>query len=144
MALCAANIYSIALQRKGHPQQEDYVKITQYLSDYPNSRKIRTAYIVVSDQMYALTSDYKRVPDKLIQTAIDWAKLYPKDIEFQEGLFGLLLSRLQYAQAHDQRKEQRRLFREMKTISEKVDYSEYQQPNELMETIRLLQDRFGY
>ncbi len=85
-----------------------------------------------------------RVPESLIEAARKWSRAYPKEIEFQEGLFGLLPSRLIFAQAHNQKNEQRRSFREMKTVAEQADYSEYWTENELMETIRLLKELYHY
>lgn len=69
---------------------------------------------------------------------------YPKKIEFQEAYFGLLFSRLKYAQAQDMRNEQRRVYREMKTVAERANYSEYNESNQLMESVDILHRVFGY
>lgn len=71
-------------------------------------------------------------------------KGYPKKIEFQEAYFGLLFSRLKYAQAQDMRNEQRRVYREMKTVAERANYSEYNESNQLMESVDILHRVFGY
>ena len=76
--------------------------------------------------------------------AKEWVELYPEDIEFPEGYFGLLVSRLFYAQSHDLRNEQKRMFREMKRIADNTDYSEYEETNQMQETIRMLQKIYGY
>lgn len=68
----------------------------------------------------------------------------PKKIEFQEAYFGLLFSRLKYAQAQDMRNEQRRVYREMKTVAERANYSEYNESNQLMESVDILHRVFGY
>lgn len=73
-------------------------------------------------------AEYKRVPDKIINTAKNWSQQYPDEIEFQEGYFDLLFSKLKYAMAHDMRNEKRRVLREMKTVAERADYSEYNKP----------------
>lgn len=73
-----------------------------------------------------------------------WAELYPTEIEFPEGYFGLLLARLEYAQAHDQKNEQRRLFREMKSVAERTDYSDYNEDSDLLASIKMLQQEYGY
>lgn len=58
--------------------------------------------------------------------------------------FGLLFSRLKYAQAQDMRNEQRRVYREMKTVAERANYSEYNESNQLMESVDILHRVFGY
>lgn len=90
------------------------------------------------------SAEYKRVPDKIINKAKQWSEQYPKKIEFQEAYFGLLFSRLKYAQAQDMRNEQRRVYREMKTVAERANYSEYNESNQLMESVDILHRVFGY
>jgi hypothetical protein len=102
------------------------------------------SYISVSDAFYAQSADYRKVPDAVMRRAKEWAELYPEDIEFPEGYFGLLVSRLFYAQSHDLRNEQKRMFREMKRIADNTDYSEYEETNQMQETIRMLQRIYGY
>lgn len=77
--------------------------------------------------------------EKYLKEQID-----PKKIEFQEAYFGLLFSRLKYAQAQDMRNEQRRVYREMKTVAERANYSEYNESNQLMESVDILHRVFGY
>lgn len=93
---------------------------------------------------YSPSAEYKRVPDKIINKAKQWSEQYPKKIEFQEAYFGLLFSRLKYAQAQDMRNEQRRVYREMKTVAERANYSEYNESNQLMESVDILHRVFGY
>ena len=90
------------------------------------------------------SSTYRKVPDKVLGDARTWANSYPTEIEFPEGYFGLLLARLEYAQAHDQRNEQRRLFREMKSVAERTDYSEYNEDSDMLASIKTLQQVYGY
>jgi hypothetical protein len=106
--------------------------------------RIRSAFVSTSNYVYSRTSDYKRVPDKLINNAKAWAAQYSDKIEFQEGYFGLLLSRLEYAQAQDMRNEQKRVFREMKRVAENTDYSQYHEKNQMLDSIRMLQRIYGY
>lgn len=101
-------------------------------------------YIAVSICFYSPSAEYKRVPDKIINKAKQWSEQYPKKIEFQEAYFGLLFSRLKYAQAQDMRNEQRRVYREMKTVAERANYSEYNESNQLMESVDILHRVFGY
>ena len=84
------------------------------------------------------------MPDNLLNQAKEWSLQYPDDIEFPEGYFGLLMARLEYAQAHDQRNEQRRLFREMKTVAQRTDYSEYGETNDMEQSINMLECIYGY
>jgi len=93
---------------------------------------------------YLDTSSYRKVPDSLLSQAKEWSLQYPDEIEFPEGYFGLLLARLEYAQANDQRNEQRRIFREMKAVAQRTDYSEYNEANELQETVDMLARIYGY
>ena len=90
------------------------------------------------------TADYRKTPDTVIRHAKEWMELYPEDIEFREGYFGLLVSSLRYAQSRDLRNEQKRLFREMKRIAETTDDSEYEETTDLRETVTLLQRIYGY
>ena len=90
------------------------------------------------------TSDYRQVPEKILRRAKEWSLLYPEEIEFQEGYFGLLFARLEYAQANDMRNEQRRMFREMRLVAERANYSQYEERNEMLETIAALQQVYGY
>lgn len=48
------------------------------------------------------------------------------------------------AQAQDMRNEQRRVYREMKTVAERANYSEYNESNQLMESVDILHRVFGY
>lgn len=50
----------------------------------------------------------------------------------------------QNAQAQDMRNEQRRVYREMKTVAERANYSEYNESNQLMESVDILHRVFGY
>jgi hypothetical protein len=118
-ALCLANI---ALDKQqDHRTLECHDRIKQYLACFPDSMRIRSAFVSTSNYVYSKTSDYKRIPDKLINNAKAWAEQYSDKIEFQEGYFGLLLSRLEYAQAQDMHNEQKRVFREMKRVAENTD-----------------------
>ena len=45
---------------------------------------------------------------------------------------------------HDMRNEQRRVFREMKIVAERADYSEYNESNQLKEAVEMIQMIFGY
>lgn len=130
-ALCAANIYTNAYRLKNKPPSDELAKIKGYLHDYPTSKHIRSAYISALRASYLETASYRKVPDNLLNQAKEWSLQYPDDIEFPEGYFGLLMARLEYAQAHDQRNEQRRLFREMKTVAQRTDYSEYGETNDM-------------
>ena len=47
-------------------------------------------------------------------------------------------------QAQDMRNEQRRVYREMKTVAERANYSEYNESNQLMESVDILHRVFGY
>ena len=80
----------------------------------------------------------------MIRHAKEWMELYPENIEFREGYFGLLVSSLRYAQSRDLRNEQKRLFREMKRIAETADDSEYEEATDMRETVALLQRIYGY
>lgn len=112
--------------------------------DTKGSMHIRAAFIIASEAIYSPSAEYKRVPDKIINKAKQWSEQYPKKIEFQEAYFGLLFSRLKYAQAQDMRNEQRRVYREMKTVAERANYSEYNESNQLMESVDILHRVFGY
>ena len=121
-----------------------YETIKKYLQKFPESMHIRAAFIIASEAIYSPSAEYKRVPDKIINKAKQWSEQYPKKIEFQEAYFGLLFSRLKYAQAQDMRNEQRRVYREMKTVAERANYSEYNESNQLMESVDILHRVFGY
>lgn len=141
-ALCLANLYNGGGHRKITP--DEYETIKKYLQKFPESMHIRAAFIIASEAIYSPSAEYKRVPDKIINKAKQWSEQYPKKIEFQEAYFGLLFSRLKYAQAQDMRNEQRRVYREMKTVAERANYSEYNESNQLMESVDILHRVFGY
>lgn len=141
-ALCLANLYKSGGQRKITP--EIYEKVKKYLRNFPESMRIRAAFIITSEAIYSQSAEYKRVPDRIINDANKWSMQYPSEIEFQEGYFGLLFSRLKYAQEQDMRNEQRRVFREMKKVAGRANYSEYNEHNQLMDTVEMLQIMFGY
>lgn len=134
---------------------DDYEDLPLFLSEIAMTRlqkraglqsvmHIRAAFIIASEAIYSPSAEYKRVPDKIINKAKQWSEQYPKKIEFQEAYFGLLFSRLKYAQAQDMRNEQRRVYREMKTVAERANYSEYNESNQLMESVDILHRVFGY
>lgn len=118
--------------------------VTFVKTTFWTSMHIRAAFIIASEAIYSPSAEYKRVPDKIINKAKQWSEQYPKKIEFQEAYFGLLFSRLKYAQAQDMRNEQRRVYREMKTVAERANYSEYNESNQLMESVDILHRVFGY
>lgn len=122
-----------------HGMYDERDGIDNIIADY-----IRAAFIIASEAIYSPSAEYKRVPDKIINKAKQWSEQYPKKIEFQEAYFGLLFSRLKYAQAQDMRNEQRRVYREMKTVAERANYSEYNESNQLMESVDILHRVFGY
>ena len=134
-ALCLANLYKSGGQRKITP--EIYEKVKKYLRNFPESMRIRAAFIITSEAIYSQSAEYKRVPDRIINDANKWSMQYPSEIEFQEGYFGLLFSRLKYAQEQDMRNEQRRVFREMKKVAGRANYSEYNEHNQLMDTVEI-------
>lgn len=140
-ALCLANLYNSGGHRKITP--DEYETIKKYLQKFPESMHIRAAFIIASEAIYSPSAEYKRVPDKIINKAKQWSEQYPKKIEFQEAYFGLLFSRLKYAQAQDMRNEQRRVYREMKTVAERANYSEYNESNQLMESVDTPQHPFA-
>lgn len=141
-AFCLANLYNSGGHRKITP--DEYETIKKYLQKFPESMHIRAAFIIASEAIYSPSAEYKRVPDKIINKAKQWSEQYPKKIEFQEAYFGLLFSRLKYAQAQDMRNEQRRVYRETKTVAERANYSEYNESNQLMESVDILHRVFGY
>lgn len=112
-ALCSANLLTIAYKRTNRVLTNKFEKIKAYYSDYPAAIGVRSAFIASCRVVYLDTSDYRQVPEKILRRAKEWSLLYPEEIEFQEGYFGLLFARLEYAQANDMRNEQRRMFREM-------------------------------
>lgn len=127
-----------------HGMYDERDGIDNIIADYIQSMHIRAAFIIASEAIYSPSAEYKRVPDKIINKAKQWSEQYPKKIEFQEAYFGLLFSRLKYAQAQDMRNEQRRVYREMKTVAERANYSEYNESNQLMESVDILHRVFGY
>lgn len=141
-ALCLANLYSGERRRK--MTTDAYERIKKYWSVFPDSMHIRAAFVKASDAFYSPSAEYERVPHKIINYAKNWSVQYPGEIEFQEGYFGLLFSRLKYAQMHDMRNEQRRVFHEMKIVAERADYSEYNESNQLKEAVEMIQMIFGY
>lgn len=141
-ALCLTNLYNSGGHRKITP--DEYETIKKYLQKFPESMHIRAAFIIASEAIYSPSAEYKRVPDKIINKAKQWSEQYPEEIEFQEAYFGLLFSRLKYAQAQDMRNEQRRVYQEMKTVAERANYSEYNESNQLMESVDILHSVFGY
>lgn len=112
----------------------------ELLSEYLNKEKKRWKLILGDD---ILVDSYLRVLSVACIVGI-FNITDPKKIEFQEAYFGLLFSRLKYAQAQDMRNEQRRVYREMKTVAERANYSEYNESNQLMESVDILHRVFGY
>lgn len=143
-ALCASNIYIISYQKSQKPLSEAYEKIKQCMTAFPDSMTVCSAYVATSNIVYSQTSSYRKVPDSLIAKAKEWSFKYPNEIEFQEGYFGLLMSRLEYAQSKNMKNEQRRVFREMVSVSQRADYSKYKEKNQLVEAVNMLRMLYGY
>lgn len=143
-ALTTSNVYMLNASLKNNKNTAEYEKIKGYLRDYHESRRIRSAYITVTKEEYLSTSRYRKVPDGVIDQAKKWNDEYPDEIEFPEAYFGLLLANLEYAQEHDMRNEQRRVFKAMKTLAENTDYSEYHEENSMLKAVRMLQMIYGY
>ena len=143
-ALTTSNVYMFEVSQKNNRLTEEYEKIKEYLRDYPESKRIRSAYITVTKEEYLNTSRYRKVPDSVINQAKEWNEAYPDEVEFSEAYFGLLLAKLEYAQEHDMRNEQRRVFKEMKKVAENTDYSEYHEDNSMMKAVQMLEMIYGY
>ena len=84
------------------------------------------------------------MPDKLLHDVERWIQEYPNETGFSKGYFSLLLARLQYTQAHNDRNEQVRIFGKMKACAENTDCSECKEENNMPEAIKLLQTLYGY
>lgn len=143
-ALVTANVYMFNMRRRDNRLAREYDKIKGYLREYPDSKKIRSAYITITMEEYLNTSRYRKVPNEVISQAKNWFNEYPDDIEFPEAYFGILMAKLEYAQTHDMRNEQGRLFKEMKKVAENTDYAEYHEENSMIEAVRMLQTIYGY
>ena len=151
-ALCSVNLYATRSWKDGDPSSgkllvnlsKESEKVKRYYNAFPESKPVRASFLTVCRGEYLEASDKRRVPDKLLHDVERWIRQYPGEIEFSEGYFELLLARLQYAQAHNERNEQKRIFGKMKSFAEKTDYSEYKEENNMLKTIKLLQELYGY
>ncbi len=143
-ALTTANIISRNHRSRTGFSSEKYNKLKAYLSEYPKSKYICSAFFSSCQIKYMDSSFSRKVPDKIIQRAKKWSQKFPDELEFQEAYFGLLLSRLEYEQKHGRRSEEVRLFREMKKIAERTDYSQYNEDNQLLQSIEIIQSEYGY
>lgn len=143
-AFCSASIYTMSYAKDKRLSSEAYEKVEKYHADFPGSMQTRAAILSVWSVACLETSFYRKVPEKMLKNAKAWAALYPNEIEFKKGYFGLLLARLEYAQANDERNEQRRLFKEMKSIAESTDYAKYSEESDLLNTVNMLQRLYGY
>lgn len=143
-ALVTANVYMLNINMRGNRLAWEYDKIKGYLREYPESKRIRSAYIMITMEEYLNTSRYRKVPNEVISQAKNWFNEYPNDIEFSEAYFGILMAKLEYTQTHDMRNEQVRLFKEMKKVAENTDYAEYHEENSMIEVVRILQMIYRY
>ena len=143
-ALTAANIFTLSIKHRYTVLSDEYEKIKRYYAGFSHSKTIRSAFVFAAKEYYSESSGNKRVPEKLLKKAQKWANQHPDEIEFREGCFGLLLANLEYARAHSGRGEQIRIFREMKRLAETTDYSEYHEENDMVETIKTIQEYYGY
>ena len=149
-AACSVNLYAKA--RDGDPLSEklhismskESEKVKQYYYDFPESKQIRASFLAVCRDDYLKNSDKRKVPDKLLHDVERWIQEYPNETGFSEGYFGLLLARLQYAQAHNDKNEQKRIFGKMKACAENTDCSECKEENNMPEAIKMLQTLYGY
>ena len=151
-ALCSVNLYATRSWKDEDPPSgkplinlsKESEKVKRYYNDFPESKSVRASFLTVCRGFYLDASEKRRVPDRLLHDIERWIQQYPGEIEFSEGYFELLLARLQYAQAHNERNEQKRIFRKMKSFAEKTDYSEYKEENKMLEAIKTLQLLYGY
>ena len=143
-ALVTANVFVNYFAAYDKILAEKFEKVKAYLSEYPDNQEVCSAYISVSRYYYLDSSIYKKVPYRVITQAKELSQKYPDEIEFQEGYFGLLLAKLEYAQAHESRSQQTRIFDEMKLVALRTDYSAYNEENEMLETIEMYKTYFGY
>ena len=143
-AMTTANILTITLKNQHVLLSENHEKLKSYYSNYPQSKMVRSAFISVTKEYYFENSKPKRVPEKLVSKAKKWSTQYPGDIEFQESYFGLLFAKLKYVQEFGNRGEQIQIFKEMKRVAERADYSEYHEENGLLESIEILEEIYGY
>ena len=152
-AMCSVKLYTKALSMKtggSSPgkhninMSKESEKVKRYYNDFPESKQVRASFLAVCRDDYLENSEERRVPDKLLHDVERWIQEYPNETGFSEGYFGLLLARLQYAQAHNDRNEQKRIFGKMKACAKNTDCSECKEENNMPEAIKLLQTLDGY
>ena len=144
LSLTKANIYSITFSSTKKNLSDKFEELKPFLKEYPDAMDIRSAFISIAKEEYLATSESRIVPNSIMNMAQNWSFQYPKEIEFQESYFGLLCAKLEYYQTQNNRKEQNKIFKEMKRVAAKTDYSEYNESNQLQETVDILQQIYGY
>lgn len=143
LAIATANAYLLSPGWEKERQEREYGTLKRCLADFPDSMRVRSSYISVTNAECSKHEGSRDVPDKVMTRAKDWSEQYPEEIEFQEGYFGLLLTHLRYAQVHGKKNEERRTFSKMKELAEKTDYSEYGEENQMKEAVAMLQIFYG-
>lgn len=144
LALATVNRYRMSSKREKVKYTKGYENLKRYFMDFPDSMKVRSAYISASDEEYKKYGGGRDVPVKIMTWAKDWSEQYPDEIEFQEGYFGLLLTHLNYVRFQRKKNEERRTFKRMKELAEKTDYSAYKEDNRMSKNIVILQKLYGY
>lgn len=145
LAIVMANLYMFTLDKTQKHSEELFQKIQRIFTQFPTSKKTRSAYASVCGKKYAVKENWAHdVPRKIIDRLKKWNAQYPDEIEFQEALFDVTIFHLGYAREHGQRREELRSFHELEQIAQTANYQDYCEENHLKKRVDLLRRILNY
>ena len=135
-SLCIANLM-IKHRIKG-----DYLKlykrIEDYLKEFPDSLKLKKAFLYTSDLIYNKNATTVLVPKEILNIANKLSLEHQDEIEIQEAYFGLLCSKLFYEHAHHFKKQMKETFKDMERVARHANYHEYNEDNRMLKSLNKL------
>lgn len=121
-----------------------YNKIEDYYKEFPNSLILGKAFICASDFVYSKKATLVLVPNSIVNIANKMSLEYPDEIEFQDGYFGLLRSKLFYEHAHHLKKQMKETIKDMERVARRANYREYNEDNRMVKSLNALKQLINF
>ena len=141
-ALTSANYFTLVMKLKDILLSSEYDTVKNYFEEYPDVMRVQSSYIVITDYIYDAKHGFCEVPEPVLELAKKWSLQYPKEIEFQESYFHLLLSQFEYEYRKKKKRKLYQILSEMEAVARRADYSEYNEENDLLDVLEWI--KFEY
>lgn len=84
------------------------------------------------------------MPEEIVNIANKSSLEYPDEIEFQEGYFGILRSKLFYEHAHHLKKQMKETIKDMERVARRANYREYNEDNGMLKSLSVFKQLINF